>query len=550
MKTRIWICLLFMSCSVWGQPEISKKFLDQINLVRIASPNSYMFKYEVSNFAYKEMMYHAAQKDSSIYYQMLPDTTVWRTPLGFNEKYVEYYFQHPAYRDYPVVGVSYEQAQLYCDMLTDIFNTKILSNNAELEEVVFRLPCEKEWEAAARAGHPFAVYPWKEEGVRQAKTGQILANFVRGNGDYMGVAGSLNDGADVTAPVESYWPNDFGLYNMSGNVAEMVSEKGIAKGGGWIHGALNLIIDSANTFDSPQPWLGFRYVMEVVKFRDAEKKPQELNAKLLEKTLVYTNTIGLYSWPEYYEKIENTQPKPFYTSYIETPNAWYNIFLSDIKNSNPVLYNKCLPADSLWMNETSILNFNFYSTQQQFSNYPVVNITKDAALSFCSWLSERYNNDANRKYKKVLFSLPLELELVALQIEFQNDYFMFRPRYEKGTISYNLNIHPYDERYYGSKGNPQNGSIDNSYYYPENDSTITRGLDGYELLAPIKGFPRDKAGMYNLFGNASEMISNKDYSLGGSWASCLYYNDSIIKENEPLPSPKVGFRLVMHVIEE
>ena len=63
--------------------------------------------------------------------------------------------------------------------------------------------------------------PQRQE--NQEFQGAIRANFVRGRGDYMGVAGALNDGADVTAPVESYWPNDYGLYNMSGNVAEWTS---------------------------------------------------------------------------------------------------------------------------------------------------------------------------------------------------------------------------------------------------------------------------------------------------------------------------------------
>lgn len=272
----------------------------------------YIDRTEVANIHYREYLYwinnvfdgdeYKAVRDGA-----LPDTLVWRSELAYNEPLVEYYFRHPSYNYYPVVGVTWKQAYDFCLWRTDrvnekalidkqfinknslknitgqgseAFNTKsyllglttptpgpgVRSKNNPLKnpngtpraQVTFedgillpsyRLPTEAEWEYAALAlvgGNPQPsrkegkrgeelvankqVYSWSQNvnGLRDSRRGSwqgtFLANFKRGSGDNMGVAGGLNDRAVYTAPVDAFFPNAFGLYNMSGNVNEWVAD--------------------------------------------------------------------------------------------------------------------------------------------------------------------------------------------------------------------------------------------------------------------------------------------------------------------------------------
>jgi gliding motility-associated lipoprotein GldJ len=283
---------------------------------RVTVPSFYMDETEVANQDWLDYLHWISvtyPQDGELYYNALPDTLVWRNPLSYNEPYVDNYLRHPAFQDYPVVGVSWDQVQDYCVWRTDRvnenilretgrmvswndlngggkgkkaapaptnkepFNTDIylngqytgpgidgkkmvpdLSPNAKVTtgangkaskqpvrhvrmedgilKQAYRLPTEAEWEYAALGligNTQFEniddnkIYPWNGLGVRSSKRatrGLILANFKRGLGDNMGVGGYLNDKADITAPVRSNPPNDFGLYNMAGNVNEWVED--------------------------------------------------------------------------------------------------------------------------------------------------------------------------------------------------------------------------------------------------------------------------------------------------------------------------------------
>ena len=282
--------LMFIEGGTFSMGRVEQDVMYEWNNVprRVTVSSFYLDETEVSNTDYLEYLYWLkrvyGQSYPEVYTKALPDTLVWRDKLGYNEPYVTQYLRHPAYRNYPVVGVSWSQANDYCNWRTDRVNERILINEGILKEDIeqvddntfnteaylagqyegivkknprnydpstgeksrrikmrdglllpkYRLPTEAEWEFAALGyvGNTNdeniserKIYPWNGASLRNSSNknqGEIMANFKRGRGDNMGVSGNLNDNADITGPVRSYWPNDYGLYNMAGNVSEWV----------------------------------------------------------------------------------------------------------------------------------------------------------------------------------------------------------------------------------------------------------------------------------------------------------------------------------------
>ena len=144
--------------------------------------------------------------------KIYPDTMVWIRDFAYsyNEPMTRNYFWHPAFDDYPVVGVNWKAANAFCSWRSKIWDTY---RPEDVHTEGFRLPTEFEWEYAARGGHENAPYPWGAYGLRNSK-GCLLANFKPRRGNYP------EDGGQWTVKADAYFPNDYGFYCMSGNVAE------------------------------------------------------------------------------------------------------------------------------------------------------------------------------------------------------------------------------------------------------------------------------------------------------------------------------------------
>jgi len=272
---------------VMGRSEQDVNFKWNNTGKRVTVNSFYMDETEVKNVDWREYLHWLSRvfiDYPEVVRRALPDTNVWRNKMAYNEPYVEYYLRHPAYNEYPVVGVSWLQAKDYSAWRTDRVNENILISQGILQMDVnqsgdnnfntdaylagqyeglvkknlpskvpgqeerrvnlsdgillpmYRLPTETEWEFAASAlvGNTYEerilemkIYPWNGHNVRNdspANLGITRANFRRGRGDFLGVAGYLNDNAAITAEVKSYWPNDYGLYCMAGNVSEWVMD--------------------------------------------------------------------------------------------------------------------------------------------------------------------------------------------------------------------------------------------------------------------------------------------------------------------------------------
>jgi|GEM_PF-2080780 len=231
----------------------------------------YMFRYEVSNVQYRTFLYDLIiQNKLHEYRRAAVYDSGWVTKSNI-ESYAKEYFWNPKYDHFPVVNITVEGAQMYCDWLTKEANAVLKYRRKPFINDV-RLPHVTEWIYAAKGGNDTAAYAWGGPFYRNSK-GSILGNF---QGDR-----SLDndDGVPILAEVYSFYPNEWGLYNMSGNAAEMTmptSDKTIqVKGGAWNRDAefMKLMhVDKISLRDLPTTHVGFRPVVTYMENQPQSEK--------------------------------------------------------------------------------------------------------------------------------------------------------------------------------------------------------------------------------------------------------------------------------------
>jgi formylglycine-generating enzyme required for sulfatase activity len=264
------LCVVILLSFTAEKPNIRKDFKDKFSKVK---PDLFVCKYEVSNLEYRGFLDALLNSNQlELYKKSLPDSLAWVENNDLGRPLAIYYFRHQAYNNYPVVGITYENALEYCQWLTTNYNSV---EKRPLKKVVFQLLTKADWMFAASAGDSTRTFPWGS-GFIQNNRKQDLCNYRHAMLEYDSStkkyvelktlqSENLSKEGKFTTTVNAYFPNTFGLYNMSGNVAEMVEERGIAKGGSFIDLPYQVMIKSERNYAKTSADIGFRVSMKILK---------------------------------------------------------------------------------------------------------------------------------------------------------------------------------------------------------------------------------------------------------------------------------------------
>lgn len=241
--------------------KISKKFVfvpsgeAMLKKNKVNVDEFYISSTEVSNLDYLEFLRDLQLNDPQKYQMALPDTTVWSQSGSKNTDYVNNYLRNPGFRLFPVVGVSWSQANMYCEWVNEVINERLEHET----KVKVRLPTEAEWIRAARGDKHTSMYTWGSPYARNRK-GKPLANYKRTLSK-----DQVPESNIITCEVFRFIQNDFGVFNMCGNVAELTQDPKIIKGGSWFNDESEMQIDAVNITELPSNHVGFRIIIAMAK---------------------------------------------------------------------------------------------------------------------------------------------------------------------------------------------------------------------------------------------------------------------------------------------
>ena len=268
--------VFFLTALTYDEIKLPKAFkndfkfipsgLVKMNADTLSVQSFYMLDHEVTNSEYQEFLNTITDEKIKEESQVIEIN--WRNEF-IQTNFDSYYFSHPAYADYPVVNVTYEGAINYCNWLEERINTAFEGKR----KVKVRLPFHTELIRAAVGDDYYMSYSWKGNSLRNSE-GEFLCNFLSvpqerltqdSNGSLVikkEIPYSFAEikGDDILAPSKSYFPSEFGVHNLNGNVAEMTIEKGIAIGGSWQSYGYDVRIQSKMTYTDASARVGFRPV--------------------------------------------------------------------------------------------------------------------------------------------------------------------------------------------------------------------------------------------------------------------------------------------------
>ncbi len=535
----------------------------------------YMQTTEVSNFEYRTFLFDlllSGQKED--FRKAKPDQNEWDKLPGVNSDIKNMgaiYFSDKKYNHYPVVNISQKGAELYCNWLTRATNSYLTQHGKEAMDSL-RLPYEREWVYAATGGHKTYLYPWGNTTMKNER-GSYYANF------------KTTDGKTSFIEVaDSYNPNNFGLYGMSGNVEEMVYDKKtrtiITKGGSWNSDFDHLRINYKNKEKAVKssPLMGFRPVLTPSAFQhlgslqrdnslandkdfifpvitEKEKKAISQEKEKMINTLIKfdKNNYSFIPMGSCKYKSELVSTQAFYMETTEVTNLEYRTFLFDLLvQGRKEEFMMAKPDQKQWMrkfpyssNEPMVW---MYFSHTAYDEYPVVNISRKGAQLYCDWLTIETNKILKASNKPLMndVRIPDEYEWAYAASNGKNEV-----KYANGNPFLRDSKGRYEMNYMCLSKEECRYDTILKLYLPLVQTPKFMDDGGFHTVYG-RSYAPNSYGLYCMAGNATEMVTNhkthKPETKGGSWFSCDYFLEINAEDEyngETNATPLIGFRPII-----